>query len=81
MVPPVRASRALLAPPPSISRTRSFLLLVRLSALGGVEHVPADLFEHATRLRCSPPRHSGRASLMSPYSLRRLAAHASTGVR
>ncbi|KAJ7787551.1 hypothetical protein B0H14DRAFT_3505348 [Mycena olivaceomarginata] len=33
------------------------------SALSGVEHAPADLFEHTTRLRCSPPRNSGRASL------------------
>jgi hypothetical protein len=46
--PPVRLSRALPAPPPSISRTRSFLLSLQPSVLGGVEHVPADLFEHTT---------------------------------
>ncbi|KAJ7693717.1 hypothetical protein B0H14DRAFT_3531062 [Mycena olivaceomarginata] len=33
------------------------------SALSGVEHAPADLFDRTTRLRCSPPRNGGRASL------------------
>ncbi|KAJ7302548.1 hypothetical protein DFH08DRAFT_73131 [Mycena albidolilacea] len=48
MVPPVRSSRALPAPSPSISRARSFLLSLQPSAPSGVEYAPANLFEHTT---------------------------------
>ncbi|KAJ7858861.1 hypothetical protein B0H14DRAFT_3447077 [Mycena olivaceomarginata] len=65
MLPPVRPSRALPAPPPLVSRRLSFLLSLQPSALSGVKDASADLFEHPTPtatgsayqsacVRCSP---------------------------
>ncbi|KAJ7839852.1 hypothetical protein B0H14DRAFT_3869629 [Mycena olivaceomarginata] len=68
---------ALPAPPPSMS--------LQPSALSGVKHAPADLFEHTTRLRCSPPgtvdlcalpsRHTDTAIACADSLVRASAAH------